>query len=596
MLGASLLWLGLTVAPSAAQTAGQGQATSGAKLLYWKQRNFRIPINLSPDHRDRVKEVILLASDDQGETWVPTSRTDPSHPAFSYRASHDGEFWFTVQTRTVDNKVSPSLDSHVAPRMKVVIDTEKPTLSLEPDSRRGSVARVRWEAKDRNLDLRSLILEYQVEGVGVWNRVPISNPKLIGARAWDAGTSEPLKVRMSVSDRAGNVAEVVTSLPDGTGDAPEAGPSPTETADQPPIDRLPDTGPPPPQIAAGPGFSPVDEEPPGQPAVATRREREPTPTSRTPGATGRRARPPAADWEPDPGLPPARPAPGARTRAPREPARAASAGAQDIFPSSNEPRPAEPNSAFAPGAANSPRAGRAAPPDATRGGAASAGSGALLVGSPRFKLQYAVDDAGPKGPATVELWVTRDGGRSWQHLSEDPDRASPIDVNLGGEGTFGISLVARSAAGLGDQPPVDGEPPRSWVEVDTTPPTVQLDPVQVGNGPNSGKVAITWRAADLHLAPRSVAIFWRADDPGASWQPLVEGQENSGRYIWTVPTTVPTRFHIRVEAVDSVGHRGYAETTDSGPVMVDRSRPRSRIIGLDTNARGTTASSDWPVR
>ncbi|MHB1557756.1 MAG: hypothetical protein ACYC61_09770, partial [Isosphaeraceae bacterium] len=259
MLGASLLVVGLMGEPSGAQTAGDGRSAPRVQLLYWKHRNFRIPINLPPDHRDRVKEVILLASDDQGETWVPTSRTDPSHPAFSYRASHDGEFWFTVQTRTLDNKISPSLDSHVVPRMKVVIDTEKPTLSLEPDSRRGSVARVRWEAKDRNLDLRSLILEYQVEGVGVWNRVPISNPKVIGARAWDAGTSEPLKVRMSVSDRAGNVAEVVASLPDGTGDAPEAGPLPGETADQPPIDRLPDAGPPPPQIAAGPGFSPVDE-------------------------------------------------------------------------------------------------------------------------------------------------------------------------------------------------------------------------------------------------------------------------------------------------------------------------------------------------
>ena len=57
---------------------------------------------------------------------------------------------------------------------------------------------------------------------------------------------------------------------------------------------------------------------------------------------------------------------------------------------------------------------------------------------------------------------------------------------------------------------------------------------------NSGKVAITWRATDLHLAPRSVALFWRPDQPGAAWQPLAEGQENTGRFIWAVPATVPT--------------------------------------------------------
>ncbi len=77
---------------------------------------------------------------------------------------------------------------------------------------------------------------------------------------------------------------------------------------------------------------------------------------------------------------------------------------------------------------------------------------------------------------------------------------------------------------------------------------------------------------------------------------MAEGQENSGRYIWPVPPTVPPRFHVRVEAVDSVGHRGFAETSETGPIMVDRSRPRSRIIGLDPNARSGMGPSAWPLR
>src|SRR5262249_24164901 len=178
----------------------------------------------------------------------------------------------------------------------------------------------------------------------------------------------------------------------------------------------------------------------------------------------------------------------------------------------------------------------------------------------------------------------------------DPDRASPIDVDLGGEGTYGICLVARSAAGLGDQAPAPGDPPQSWVEVDASAPAIQLDPVQVATGVNTGKIAITWKATDLHLAPKSVSILWRPDAPGTSWQPVAEGQENAGRYIWTVPQSVPARFHIRVEAADSVGHRGFAESTESGPIMVDRSRPRSRIIGLDPNARSGLGPSAWPLR
>jgi hypothetical protein len=207
------------------------------------------------------------------------------------------------------------------------------------------------------------------------------------------------------------------------------------------------------------------------------------------------------------------------------------------------------------------------------------------VPGPRFKLQYAVDDPGPNGPATLELWITQDGGRTWIRRSDDPDRVSPIDVDVGGEGTFGISLVARSASGLGDQPPAPGDPPQSWVEVDSTSPTIQLQPPQVGTGANSGKVAIAWRAFDLHLAPKSVSLYWRPDQPGAGWQPLADGQENVGQFVWTVPASVPPRFHLKVDAVDTLGHHGIAETTDMGPVMVDRSRPRSRIIGLDSNAR-----------
>src|SRR5262249_47931390 len=153
-------------------------------------RNFRIPFNLNDEGRSRIKEVRLLVSEDQGYAWRPVSRTFPDHPTFTFRSPRDGEYWFAVQTLTTDGKVSPGLDATVEPSLKVIVDTLAPSLLLEPDTRRASSASVRWEVKDENLDLKSLALEYQVEGVGTWRRVPISQPKLIGARRWDAGTAE----------------------------------------------------------------------------------------------------------------------------------------------------------------------------------------------------------------------------------------------------------------------------------------------------------------------------------------------------------------------------------------------------------------------
>ncbi len=564
VLTASVIVSSQTDAWSAPELA---QAGDKPPTIYHKNRNFRIPFNLNAKGRDQVKEVHLLASEDQGYHWRAISKTFPDRPTFTFRSSHDGEYWFAVQTLTVDGKRFPSLDSTVEPNMKVIVDTFQPTLLLEPDVRRGSQAAVRWEVKDENLDLKSLVVEYQIEGVGVWRRVPIKRPKLIGGQQWDAGTAEAIKVRASVADKAGNVTEATIELPEGSAspaDLVNHGPS---DEGPPGISQLADATQS--EIMAGPSFTPVNA-----PAGGSRKE--PTGGSGVPAVrrvvlqvVGRGG----ADY-------PIGPATRGRPKVPRSVSAAADSRSMDLFPPAANGLHSDPSDS--PALTKSP--GREGP------------GGTLLVANPKFKLQYAIDDAGPDGPATVELWITQDGGRTWIRRGDDPDRVSPIEVDLGGEGTYGLSLVARSASGLGDQPPAPGDPPQSWVEVDSTPPAVQLQPPQVGTGINSGKVAIAWRASDLHLPPRSVTLSWRLDQTGAPWQTIAEGQENAGQFIWTVPPSVPQRFHVKVEAVDSVGHRSGAETTDTGPIMVDRSRPRSRIIGLDPSASSGNGASARSLR
>jgi hypothetical protein len=216
----------------------------------------------------------------------------------------------------------------------------------------------------------------------------------------------------------------------------------------------------------------------------------------------------------------------------------------------------------------------------------------LLVASPRFPLAYTVDDAGPEGPSLVELWVTRDGGRTWTRLAEDADRVSPYPVDLGGEGTFGLWLVVQAANGLGDPPPAPGDRPQIWVEVDSSAPQVQLDPPRVGTGAQAGRVTLTWRSSDAHPAQRPVVICYRPDRPDANWQPITARIENTGSFVWNVPPNVPARFQLRVDIFDALGNRGFAETAN--PVIVDRTRPRGRIIGLDPSVR--IGAENQPVR
>jgi hypothetical protein len=536
---------------------------------------------LNAEGRDRVKELHLFYSEDQGYHWLPSSRTLPDHPTFTFRSSHDGEYWFAVQTKTVDNKVSPKLDSTVEPNLKVVVDTFPPTLILNPDGRRGTLASVRWEVKDENLDLKSFVLEYQVEGVGVWRRVPIKRPKLLGGQQWDAGTAEALKVRASVTDKAGNLAEATIDLPEGAANQSDL--AVNDSGYESPPGNLQFADGADSAISVGQGFTPVNASPAADTAKPPVRARSGRPTRVVPkAASSRGARAGGTDREDDfvPAPPATRSAPPAAELPFTEPFAADAGGGVPASP----PVSAE-NSTL-----TNPVYEQQAPPRDGGGG------GTLLVASPKFNLQYAIDDAGPNGPATVELWITQDGGRTWIRRGDDQDRVSPIEVDLGGEGTYGLCLVARSASGLGDQPPAPGDAPQSWVEVDSTSPVVQLQPPQVGSGVNSGKVAIAWRATDLHLSPKSVSLLWRPDQLGAPWQTIADSQDNSGQYIWTVPPTVPQRFHLKVEAVDTVGHRGAADTSEMGAVMVDRSRPRSRIIGLDPNVRSGTGPAARPLR
>ena len=202
----------------------------------------------------------------------------------------------------------------------------------------------------------------------------------------------------------------------------------------------------------------------------------------------------------------------------------------------------------------------------------------ILVASPKFNLQYAVEDAGPNGPAAVELFVTSDGGKTWISRGEDPDRTSPFAVDLGGEGRYGLKLVAKSAANQGDRPPVAGEAPLTTVDVDSAGPVVSLEPPRLAGN----RLIITWHASDAHPTSRPVMISIRADGPDARWQIITPTPvENTGQYSWLISAKCPAKIHVRVDVRDALGNFGFAETTETGPVIVDRTKPKGRILGLD---------------
>jgi hypothetical protein len=203
-----------------------------------------------------------------------------------------------------------------------------------------------------------------------------------------------------------------------------------------------------------------------------------------------------------------------------------------------------------------------------------------LVNSKRISLNYEIKDKGPSGVSAVELWYTQDlAGRNWQKYREETDNPKPpFVVEITGEGLYGFTLVVRSGVGLGDRPPQVGDAPQVWVEVDLTKPVVRVGSIDVGRGPDTGRLTINWTATDKNLARQPITLSY-AEQAAGPWKTIAATLENTGRYVWQMPADVPYRFLARVEAIDRAGNVGVDETPK--PVIVDLSQPKGVIINVE---------------
>src|SRR5262249_60947759 len=93
------------------------------------------------------------------------------------------------------------------------VDTTPPAVVLEKQVRSAGLASIRWEVRDDFPDQKAPVLEYQVEGSTEWRRVPVEGSGTLGVATWDSGYAEPLKVRATIVDCAGNRSQSVLEVP-----------------------------------------------------------------------------------------------------------------------------------------------------------------------------------------------------------------------------------------------------------------------------------------------------------------------------------------------------------------------------------------------
>jgi hypothetical protein len=199
----------------------------------------------------------------------------------------------------------------------------------------------------------------------------------------------------------------------------------------------------------------------------------------------------------------------------------------------------------------------------------------LFVNSLRCTLDYALETA---SGVHVEAFVTRNNGRSWTRAGEG---RSPMPLTLPEEGHYGVTLVVST----NDQPagpPVAGDAPDLWLEVDTTKPEVVVQSIQPGSGPEARAFTFSWSVNDRNLGGAPVEVF-AAPSADGPWQPLARGLKNQGTGQCTVPTELGGRVYVRVQAVDKAGNVGKWETRD--PIVLEGAKPKARVIGVTAAGR-----------
>ena len=566
--------------PGAGSENPSGTVTPLPQAVHTNRATFRIPFQFDKQEISRLgaSEIRLYASLDNGAQWQHVQTVEPAAQKFEFQASVDGEYWFTVQTVDRNGQLHPG-GPVMQPGLIVAVDSAQPTLQLELQQGQPGQVQLRWTSDDVAIDAQSLNLEYTQTGSPDWQQVAVL-PAASGQTSWSVPLGGLVAVRGQIRDLAGNAAAAQTAVQI---DAAAAGPNPAL--------QVPDLNGPVagrtsnPSLPGSLGPGSLDPLPSARTGLAARPEPVPYSSSSPPLSTGSRgtaqnrfpllpARQPVGSGpaatspgftEPGGGLASRETSVWPRDQTRRftrpEDFRQASRpyGGQDLLTSSQNPTAQRQFPAFTePVRAN----------------------GIRTVTSRRFHIDYQIDDVGPSGVSSVELYVTQNNGEKWYRYGLDEDRQSPFEVEVPGDGTYGFSMRVVSGAGLVDPPPRQGHEPEIVIVADASPPVVNLFPLQQGTGANTNRILITWEVQDRELGERPISLSYSVN-PDGPWEPISPWLPNTGQHIWTITAQIPPRLYVRVIARDTAGNVAKMDTPQ--PVLVDLARPTARIVDVESS-------------
>ncbi len=549
----------------------------GVEPIVTREHLFSIPFYLNPRQRP-PEELFLYVSGNQGKDWSLYQRRAAHQKKFDFQAGGEGEFWFVI--RTPRSRSAP--DSYAPPEKIVIVDQSKPELDLGVQLGATGQVKASWDANDPGLDTSTFQLSYQRPNDEQWRPVTVRLPVSRGDKAFSGevswavfGQEGKVLVRAEVLDRAGNksvtqksvtlhsVALHKTNSDDSKATVnlaakPDLYKTTSESA-KPHIDLSR-------QRTGDPQLPPTLSEPlTDRSGSEEKPQRTHSVPARNHGWISTGLAQPGSDpfgksfGLVDPILDPL----DALSRANAEPV-----PGQYPLPVANQ---------FVPNARESnARESNARVPNARVPNAASDSSAPSfqVTKSHRFNLDYEISDAGESGVARVELWITRDEGRSWSAFGVDTDHQSPFQVEVPSEGKFGFRLLIHNGRGASSRPPQPGEVADLWVAIDSSPPEGVVRSAQFTERPSGKQLNVSWDVVDANLGATPIQLSY-SDLPDGPWMPLERPVANTGRHDWLLDFRLPPEIYLKLSVQDLAGNM--AEILYDQPVKTVRPPPSGRI-------------------
>ena len=211
------------------------------------------------------------------------------------------------------------------------------------------------------------------------------------------------------------------------------------------------------------------------------------------------------------------------------------------------------------------------------------------IRSRRFSLPIQIHQASYIVTA-VQLYVSIDGGQSWQLYAQQPPNVREFAFQAPRDGSY---WFASKTVDDRNQSHPEGPPqPEQWVVVDTRQPLIRLQ-TELGR---TGEVVVAWHVSDEWLDTGSLKLEYR-EGVLAAWQPLTDPRALSqptaavgsaaapgviGQYVWQ-PQVESRVVEIRMLAADRAGNVA-AEIQRVFLPKVSRPVDNAGPTGLSTNS------------